>query len=323
MTMRSTRITGLISFGIVLLLGAGGWLNRWNIYDSIRLRNYQPPAAVVQIATDTTMNDKTRRLFYVYHPDLEDKATFNGHCQSTEKTIVLGCYISGQGIYLSNITEARLQGVIQVTAAHETLHAAYDRLNANDKQHVDDLINQAYTRVTDQRIRDTIEAYRKNGADVTNELHSILGTEVRDLPPELEQYYTRYFTNRKAIVAYSEQYEKVFTEQQQVVTQDDAKLAELKKQIDGLQTGLGSQAQALKSERARLDGLLAAKSYDAYNAAVPGFNAKVGSYNAQVNQTRGLIDQYNSVVAERNAAALEENQLVKAIENSPSTIDSQ
>src|SRR6185295_11567695 len=102
------------------------------------------------------MTPDTRRLFYVYHPVLEDKQAFNSHCTDSEKTIVLGCYISRTGIYLYDVTDSRLNGVEQVTAAHETLHAAYERLSSSERKRVDGLTAQAFAQVTDQRIKDTI-----------------------------------------------------------------------------------------------------------------------------------------------------------------------
>ena len=317
---RAGKITGLlllVSLPVVL------FLQRWNIYDSWRLRGYQPPFQIVQLASDTTMNDQTRRLFYVYHPELEDKQTFSNDCRSAEKTIVLGCYVLMKGIYLYNVTDARLTGVQQVTAAHETLHAAYDRLSSSDKEHVNKLINEAYAGVTDKRIRANIDEYRKNGADTTNELHSILGTEVRDLPSELEQYYSRYFKDRKAIVAYSERYEGVFTARTRQIAEIDQRLDGLRKQIDAGEAGLQAQEQSIRAERSRLDALAAAKNYDAYNAGVPGFNARVNAYNAEVRRLRGLIDQYNALVVQRNALAAEEGELVKAIDSRPNNLQTQ
>lgn len=299
------------------------WTQRWNIYDTLRLRGYQPPAQIAQLATDTALNDNSRRLFYVYHPELEEKQAFNDNCKSSEKTIVLGCYVSGRGIYLYNVTDARLNGVVQVTAAHETLHAAYERLDGKEKQRVNGLIDDAYAKVTNQRIKDTIEDYRLNGADITNELHSILGTEVRSLPAELEQYYARYFTNRLKVVEYSEKYEQVFTERKQKVAEADQQLEALKQQINAGEANLDDLSQELKNERSRLDRLLASKDYAAYNAAVPGFNSRVNAYNAQVGQVRRLIDQFNALVAERNSIAAEENDLYKAIDSRPATIESQ
>src|SRR5262249_20860349 len=158
----------------------------------------------------------------------------------------------------------------------------------------------------DKRIRANIDSYRKAGADTTNELHSILGTEVANLPPELEQYYKRYFNDRSQIVKYSEQYEQAFTERQKVVSDDDAKLASLKPQIDKLETSLQDQLNYLNAERSRMKNLLDTKQYDEYNSAVAPFNTKVKTYNDDVATVRNLIDEYNQVVSERNSSALEE-----------------
>ena len=71
---------------------------------------------------------------------------------------MLGCYHSNQdGIFLYNVQDARLAGVQQVTAAHEMLHAAYDRLSTKDKNYVDGLLmDYLQERPQDQRIIDTM-----------------------------------------------------------------------------------------------------------------------------------------------------------------------
>ncbi len=320
--IRSKR-TGVIITALLLAILGMLWWQRWNVYDALRLRNYQASSQIVQLASEAGMNDHGRHLFYVYHPELDEKQAFNQNCKNNEQTIVLGCYVDGEGIYIYNVTDPRLQGITQVTAAHEMLHAAYGRLNASDKTRIDNLLNQTYAKMDNARLKETIEDYRKNGADVTNELHSILGTETRDLPPELEDYYSRYFSNRTQVVEQSEKYEQAFEMRKQQVGDDDKQLQSLKQQIDTAQNDLSRQKTSLDQDRARLDGLLAAKQYEAYNQGVPGFNAKVNSYNAQAKHIGQLIDQYNNLVAQRNAIATEESELIQAIDSRPSTVPEQ
>ncbi len=324
MSLHRKRVTGLIILWAIVGLVLVGWLKRENIYDYLRLRNYSAPANIVQLASDTTMNASARKIFYVNHPALESSTTFSGKCGSVgEQTIVLGCYIPPQrGIHLYDVTDARLAGIEQVTAAHEMLHAAYDRLSTSDKKQVDQWIQEAYAQVTDQRIRDTIDAYQKDGADTTNELHSILGTEVHDLPPALENYYKRYFNDRQKIVAYSDQYESVFTGRKTQVDAFDAQLASLKKQIDQNQASLTQQNKDIADERTQLDQLLAAKQYGQYNAGVNGYNNQVQTYNTLVNATKALVTRYNDILDQRNAIALEQRQLFQSIDSRsvPSTV---
>ncbi len=314
------RKTGKSASWIFSFLIFGGlvfaWLNRQDLYDWLRLRNYTPAPAIAALATDTKMNDTARRLFYLQYPELNNKADFNSHCRENERTIVLGCYISGgQKIYLLDVTEKRLAGVEQVTAAHELLHAAYDRLDEEEKSNVNRMVTNAFAKLNDQRIRETIAEYKKAGADINNELHSILGTEVNKLPQELESYYGRYFTNRAKTVAYSEKYQSEFAKRKAQVAAYDTQLGSLKERIDALQAELGRKENAIDSQKARLDTLLAADDRSAYNALVPAYNGLISSYNAGVEEIRQLIVAYNQILNQRNAIAIEEQELLKALDS--------
>lgn len=289
--------------------------NWQNIYDWQRLRDWEPSAKVAQLATDTTMDSKTKRIFYVQHPELNDKTTFNKNCTKSEQTIVLGCYINRQGIFLLSVTEQRLYGVEQVTAAHELLHAVYDRLSSTEKTRINNLINDAFSKITDKRILDTVDAYKKDGADVNNELHSILGTEVRSLSSELETYYKKYFTDRSKVVAYSEQYQKAFSDKK---AQEDSIYSQIKA-IEGQLTGLSDQIQSMENN---LNSQYQSLESDRNTTTdVQGFNTRVNTYNNGVINLRGLINRYNQLANSHNALleqynsiAMEEKELFKAID---------
>ena len=309
-----------VAFLGVLVLG---FVKRWDIYDTWRLHNYAAPAQFATIATETGMNDDTRRLLYVNHPALEEKNTFRDHCAKGEKTIVLGCFVPFSGIYVQNITDDRLKGVVEVTTAHETLHAAYQRLSPSEKKKVDGWLQEQFATLQDQRIKDTIEDYRKNGDDVDNELHSILGTEVPNLIPQLEDYYKRYFTDRSKVVAYSQSYEDAFTSRKAQIAAYDNQLEELKKSIDAHNASLDTKETQLNASERQLQQLKRSNQVEAYNAAVPAYNAQVQDYNAEVATTRGLIDQYNAILKSLNAIVFEEQELVKAIDSRPEAVNSQ
>lgn len=321
------HIKRILTTGGVILLAAVpviAWTQRQDIYDYVRLRGYQPSARIIALADHTTMQESARRLFYVNHPSLDDKATFNGRCRTDEITIILGCYIAGQGIYLYDVEDSRLDGIEEVTAAHEMLHAAYDRLSDKERRRIDTLTAQASMAITDERITQTIEQYRsKDATIVPNELHSILGTEVVSLPDELEQYYSRYFKDRQAVVRFAVQYEQEFTRRRNQVSQFDAQLEELKQQIERNQAELEDRQNSLSAERNRLDQLLTSDQYAAYNSGVATYNNSVGVYNTLVAETQSLIDTYNGLVAERNSLATEEQTLFEAIDTRPSTISTE
>ena len=201
--MKTRRLTNAFATLVILAVPSVGYLQRQAFFDEFRLHGYVASSDISQLATDTSMLPSMRRLFYIYHPELQEKVAFNSSCRDNEQTIVLGCYVDTRGIYLLNVTDSRLTGVEQVTAAHETLHAAYARLSQNEQKKVDAMTMSYYATVTDQRLKDTIELYKKQDTRIVpNELHSILGTEVRTLPGDLEQYYKRYFADRSKVVSF-------------------------------------------------------------------------------------------------------------------------
>jgi hypothetical protein len=157
----------------------------------------------------------------------------------------------------------------------------------------------------------------EGAAAVPNELHSMVGTEVANLPPELAAYYAQYFTDRNTVLAYRNDYEGVFNQRQDTVTADDAQLNIWKSEINEDESSLDGEEARLNEENSQLQVLLAEGQDDEYNAEVPGYNAAVGNQNSLASQTRQLIAEYNSMVTARNNAALEVNQLYQTISSQP------
>jgi hypothetical protein len=266
------------------------------------------------------VSGEARKVFYVYDPAIEDGVLFNTHCTIQEVSIVLGCY-DGSGIYIFNVVDEKLSGVLEVTAAHEMLHAAYDRLSESERKKVDDLTQKQFQKLANERIQTTVKAYRvRDPGIVPNELHSILATEVRELDPELEEYYSRYFTDRQAVVAYSEKYEQVFSEIKAKVERLDAELTLLKAQIDALELDLGVRAELISTEQFELQRLRDQNNIAQYNARVPAYNNSVESYNADLASYRVLISEYNAMVVTRNATTVEQNDLIDSLSSKASEL---
>lgn len=320
--MNRRLISSLISFGLVAL-ALLGLTQHEALFDMWRLRGYEAPAEVARLADVTTMTDNSRRLFYVYRPELNDRTEFNANCSGSEQTIVLGCYIEHRGIYLYQVSDERLKGVIEVTAAHEMLHAQYDRLSNKERSQIDALTVQVASTITDERFNQTIENYRKKDPNVVpNELHSILATEIRSLPPELETYYAKYFHDRAAIVTMAEAYKQAFSDRENEVMSIDTQLASLKTQIESLNSLLESQQSDLKNQYDRLQAQKQSGNTAAYNEGVPAYNQAVNEYNNSVRKQRSLVTQHNDLVEKRNSIATEENELIKALD-SRETIETQ
>ncbi|MBI2592120.1 hypothetical protein HYW36_01450 [Candidatus Saccharibacteria bacterium] len=316
--MSRKRIVSLVLTASLLALPIIGFWQRQNIYDWAKLRDYDPPQAVVALANAGTMNDKARRIFYVNHPQLlGDTNSFRQNCSAAEQTIILGCYHPTQaGIYVYDVQDERLGGIEEVTSAHEMLHAAYDRLSSKDKKYVHGLLQDYYqNHLSDERIKATIEAYKKTEPnDLLNEMHSIFGTEIPTLPRTLEDYYSRYFSNRAAVVAFSQKYEGEFTNRRTKAEQYEVQIKDLKANIDAQETNLKDQLARLQSEEARLDSLRNSNQIETYNNQVASYNASVDTYNAGVTRYKRDVERYNSLVEQYNAVAGELRQLYGAID---------
>ena len=307
----------MIGLCISLVLAVGVFSQFERIVDWWRLRNYTPPPRIAAVADKAAFTPYARRLFYVNHPTVISGTRFTEFCTiAAEKTIVLGCYHTGdRGIFLHEITDKRLDGVVETTASHEMLHAAYARLSSTERRRIDNIIQQYYdSRLADERVRRTIDAYRATEPnELPNEMHSIFATEVRNLPAELETYYARYFTDRIQVVGLTEAYQAEFTLRRNTAADYDKQLTVLKQSIDNNQALLQTEHNTLSTEAKRLDTVRANVEAAEYNRQIISYNAQVRDYNALLETTKSQIEQYNSIVEKRNALALETQNLVKAL----------
>ena len=312
-------------FGLLVLVGVVAlvWFNRYNITDYIILRGYNPPNDISVLANDDTFNDYSKRLFYVNKPQLLDRSTFGDKCKQTEQTIVLGCY-NGVNIYLFKVDDPKLEGVEQVTAAHEMLHAAYGRLSSSERKRVDEMVQTAFKRISDPRIIALADSYQKQEpGSVPNELHSILATEVKDIGPELDAYYSRYFNDRSKVVDYANGYQKVFDDINLQVEKYDADLALRKAEIERREADLETQGKQLQAQKASLDSLSSNRQNAQYNIQANTYNSDVNSYNNEVAEVQKLVEEYNRLVLIRNALNIQQQNLAQNLNSRVDTFTSQ
>lgn len=316
--MKSLR--KLASYSILLLplvLGILVWSHRNAIADWAVLRGYTPPLAISDLADRTTMTPLAEKYLYINKPQLNDRSAFNKHCTNDrEQSVVLGCFLGNRnGIYIFNVTTPELEGVREVTTAHEMLHQAYERLSTSERKHIDGLLyNYAQHTLDNEAIKNQIELYKKSDPDaLPNEMHSLFGTQVSDLPQELEDYYKQYFTNRQKVVGFYNNYQRAFTERKEKIAAYDAELAEIKQQIDQLEGELEQQRDALDVMRNDMDRKRASGQIEAYNSMVGPYNAAIRSYNAGVGDLQSRINEYNAIVNSRNAIADQEHELQQSL----------
>ena len=313
----------IILVGIFIILA--GVTQRQNIYDQWKLHGYTAPIVVADLANQDSMTTYARKIYYVNRPQIITGIQFNQACPNNggEKTIILGCYKGGQqGISLLGVKEPLLNGVEQVTAAHEMLHAAYDRLSSSDKTKINAMLESYYKNdLHDSRILAIIDAYKiSEPKDLVNEMHSVFGSEIAVLPQPLEAYYKKYFINRSLVAGLAAKYQAEFTNRQDTITRDDEQLVTLKTQINNMEADLSLRLSNINSQQANLLSLRSSDVH-AYNAGVAGYNALVDAYNSEADNLQNLIAQYNQLVNNRNAVVLEEDQLAKELTSTAQQIN--
>ncbi len=322
--MQSKRI---ISFVATLGLSAAFvWVffNYQSVIDSVVVANFKPSQGITQLSNEIGFTEKGRSLFMAAQPQLDERDDFNKHCEKkSEQTVILGCYIGPQHIYVYNVTDPRLSGVRQVTAAHEMLHVAYDRLSYGERKRVDKMLQTAVSDVlkTESDLAQRLKVYDKTEpGERNNELHSILGTEAAILPADLEQYYSQYFTNRATVTALADQYDKVFedvkNQQDQLVAQLD-KLAEeinvLTQEYNDGSTQLNKDIDEF-NQRADTEGEFETNAE--FNAARAELLAKRDSLEAKRIAVNSKVDEYEAKRAQLDAINIKVKDLNSKIDSS-------
>jgi hypothetical protein len=311
-----------------LVIGASIWavFNRQFIVDQFTVWQYDMPAAVAVLAEDSGMNDHGKFLFEASQPELNDRANFNKNCTMREsQAIVLGCYATRR-IYVFDVTDERISGVRIVTAAHEMLHAAYERLGAGERERVGKLLNEQLARTTDQELLDLVKIYEETepGQEL-NELHSLFATEVADLIPDLETYYEKYFTDRSKVVAAYAKYHKVFSDL-------DARAKELEKQLNAKNAEITAATAQYQSDVAQLTADInefnacAGKpncfaSQAAFQRARAALIARQNALTNAADQINAQVEEYNAGVAELNELGIEAKNLNQSIDSHAPTIE--
>lgn len=300
------------------------WLffNYQHLIDQVVVSQFKPTSEVIQIADDIHFTDKGEFLYMAAQPELNDRETFNKHCdKKAEQTVVLGCYLGPQHLYIYNVTDPRLGGVRQVTAAHEMLHVAYDRLSYPEKNKVNKMIEAALPSVqkAEPELAERLKLYDKTEpGERNNELHSILGTEAAVLPDDLEKYYSQYFTNRSIITTFAAQYDKVFedvkNQQNQLVSELDTLATEINTLTDEYNTGTASLNNDIEEFNRKADGEF--ESQSEFNAARNELIIRRNFLEAKRESINNKVDEYEAKRAKLEDLNIQVKDLNSKIDSS-------
>ena len=296
-------------------------LNRAWIYDWFRGMTYRPTAEMISIRDELNLTGRGEFLFNATQPELNEADAFNANCRQDESEVaVLGCYTAGN-IYVYNITDVKLDGIRELTAAHELLHAVWARMGSKERENLRPILQQVYQNNLSV-LKDDIETYADD--EWIEEIFVRAGTEIKKLPDVLEEYYTEIFDDQDAIVDFYESYIAVFREIKMKMEGLASEIEVLRDSVNAKMAEYENKVNQLEMDIVRFNncaetaGCFAteAEFYVQRNTLV----ARESEINLLNDEIDNMIDDYNLKVDEYNADALESRKLQNMI-NSKADIE--
>lgn len=286
---------------------------------------------VEQIVSNLRLTDKAKFIFGAVEPSLDGANVFNSACTNPEDSVSsLGCYDPvNQKIHIYYVEEEELNGEMEATAAHELLHAAWERLSHFDRDRISAQLLEVYNSSEySEMLHKSTESYSEN--NLLTELHSQIAERIKDLPPELEKHYAAYFEDQDLVVNYYEQYSSVFDK---IMAEAEALASEIENarvaldkmyedyanwvadfnaRVESFNTCARDADCSLVNFESRRDGLVEESrkidaAYEAYEAARVALNAKINTYNSSVKHLKELDYALDSRAAPETKVETKEN----------------
>lgn len=317
----ASSIISLLVSSLILVFSGWAILNGQYIFDQLSVWRYQPSSAVASIYDRSGMSDKGKFYFYTGSPVVISAAEFNTSCQKQEeKSAILGCFSMGR-IYIRDITNNQLDGIEEVTAAHETLHAVWDRMSESERKSIGELLEVEYKKINNPSLTERMAYYDRNEpGEHFNELHSIIGTEFADIDSKLEAYYSKYFSNRNKVVALHGGYQQLFDS---VQAKADTLLAELNTLAADLKSSIEQYNNNVADINTQSNHLK-----DSFNSIDRTSTAEVNRFNTtrqalvlRINQIETLrstvnlkSETYNTKLTQYNQLVIQSNELTQSLD---------
>jgi hypothetical protein len=285
--------------------------------DEFKAGDYALTGDLSSIVSSLNLTSRAKLILRATHPELQEKASFNQNCNSHSQEIyVLGCYREDQDrLYIYNVNSSELPGVREVTTAHEMLHAAYHRLLFWEKNDLKGQLQSVYDQLpADSDLRTSMQNYRPD--EFYDELHSRLGTEIKNLPAPLERYYQRYFIDRQAIVRFNEQYHNVFTELKRETDRLKESIETKKQSIENKTKEYQTQKQQLNEVISDFNSRAARGNFtnqSDFNTKRQSIVSRIDALNREYDQLKQDIEELNSEIAKYNQSIYHNNELIDQI----------
>ena len=324
--MKKTHQLRTIIIGVaIVLVGVAGLLiyqNRIFLSDWFSGLSFSatPEFSTIESAVDLT--DSGKIILRATHPSLESRDEFNKNCDSHDEEIsVLGCYTNNR-IYIYNVNSDSLKGIKESTLAHELLHAVWERMSSSEKNDLSLKLTDVYN---DEKYHALLAKDLENYDDTNrlNELHSRIGTEITNLPSELETHYAKYFKNQDEIVSFYNSYITPFNELETKIKELSAKLESMNTEIDEKTKSYYADAEKLSADIDEFNNCAnTAGCYSteyAFRVARNALIARRDALEGIFESINNMINDYNNLVKEYNDIAVRGKTLESLINSNSMT----
>lgn len=274
------------------------------VKDILTSLSYRPTPVSVSVEDSLNLTPLGSRIFRASHPDItSDFTAFSDICyqgQSATDVSIKGCYVS-EHIYVYNVDEPELSGIVESTSAHELLHAVWARLSASDKSHLTPILEDFYDSAS-QEFQRTLESYPEE--DRLEEIYVRSATQERNLPDELEAHFARYFADQDAVVAHYDSYASTFLTIQHELDDLLSRIQSLESSISEGNTTLDAEYTSLESDIdsfnscAETSGCFSdAAFWSQRNALVSrqtAYQEHLDALNSKISEHNSLVEKYNA-----------------------------
>lgn len=296
-------LAGLLTLALLAAL-ALGLMHRQEISDYFQARGFDPSPRVAEILDELDLTPGGERIFLASRPTVDGSQHFNTQCAEvdhSEEGHVLGCYTK-ERIRLFDVTDERVSDIVEVTAAHELLHAVFARLGEGERTRLSRELRDAYDELSaqDPSLKERMDVYEHlSPSAFANELHSVLGTEVRDLPRSLEQHYARWFADREALLDRFDAFHAVFSDLQQQAESLEAEMTALRADVERRNAEYDALVEQFNLDaadfRARNDRYEFSGKADEFNRIQADLAARRDGLQATLEGLQADIDRYNAM----------------------------
>ncbi|MFZ9088398.1 MAG: hypothetical protein ACO2Z1_05965 [Pontimonas sp.] len=282
--------------------------NRQWISDRAFALQFEPDPELLNYVRDAALTEEGEIYLFASLPEIVPAGEFDRYCSRDEPGIgVLGCYrLAEKRIYLYDVTDERLEAMEPVIAAHEMLHAAWHRFTIAEQQRLAGLLEEGFAALPDDHpLHERIASYEANDPNSRiPELYALMGTEIAELPEELEQHYRTFFTDRSSVVALADEVYAIFAT---------------------FDSELQSLADDLKARSDIIDGLKAQYELDSsvLGADISVYNERVARYNAgeDVSGSNRFDAERDDLIARQQALKAERDEILRQIDEYNALLD--